>query len=669
MAKVLLVSNEENTVNSIQKMLTSYEVISACDETLINDILKVENPDIVIIDCDIKLEELKPLYRHIKKAHVIIMLLLGENPINKEFLNRADLFITKPVKKDILIASIEASLKNRNSIIKLFNSNQELARSLYQLNVLYNTSSQLAGTLDKDKLLSIINEGIEKSLSNSLSCTLIFRTPDEPVLIINSLYNISDELLEALKIRTVLNYKSSDRVEYQNINPDKLKVEKNIKYNVKEYDFAILRYPSLFDTIYINDEFFGFIEIYREANYTTDDKTCFQTLVQQGTLPLQSAILHQTLKENNRELEKLERLKSEFISIVSHELRTPLTAIKNSLDIILSGKAGDMTQPMENFVHMAKRNSERLSLIINDLLDLSKIEAGKMDFKFAITTIEPVINDVITSLSSVAKDKDINLKYISDNNNVEIYADASRLEQVLTNLVSNAIKFTPKGDIKISAKVLDAEEITYNECFKPEMKDLKGEYLTICVEDKGIGIEEKDLIHVFDKFSQIERSTQREVGGTGLGLSIAKQLLDAHNGFIWCDSVINKGSKFYFAIPVANERRNFYLQKKQLLQKAKADNSTLLIIKINSNKENLEQLLAEEEIKNSNYLNNSLIEPTEDGYVLTALIQGGDKHSAEFIKKRIEDIIKRNKTSYGECDIILTYKVEGEANEENSYSR
>ena len=95
MAKILLVSNDESTVISLQKMLSSYEVIPACDETLINDILKVENPDIVIIDCDITLEELKPLYRQIKKAHVIIMLLLGENPINKEFLNRADLFVTK----------------------------------------------------------------------------------------------------------------------------------------------------------------------------------------------------------------------------------------------------------------------------------------------------------------------------------------------------------------------------------------------------------------------------------------------------------------------------------------------------------------------------------------------------------------------------------------------
>jgi len=669
MAKVLLVSDDNNTVKQFHKMLEEYEFISACDETLISDILKVENPDLVIIDCDIKLEELKPLYRQVKKSHVPIMLLFGNTPVSKDFVNRADMFITKPVNTEVLLASIESSLKNKNSITKLFNSNQELARSLYQLNVLYNTSSQLAGTLDKDKLLSIINEGIEKSLSYSLSCTLMFRSQTEPVLIINSLYNISDGLLEALKLRTILNYKSKAKFDSPDIKPNQLKVEKYIKYNTREYDYAVLRYDSLFDAIYLNDDFFGFIEIYRENNFNTEDKTCFQTLVQQGTLPLQSALLHQTLKENNRELEKLERLKSEFISIVSHELRTPLTAIKNSLDIILSGKTGEMTSNMENFINMAKRNVVRLSGIINDLLDLSKIEAGKMDFKFAITTIEPVIEYVITTFSEVAKTKGISIKYLPLNSREEIFADSSRLEQVLTNLVSNAIKFTTEGEIEISTKVIDAKDINYDKSFEEEMKNLKGRYLQVCVADEGIGIDLKDLNHVFDKFAQIENSLSREAGGTGLGLPIARQLLEAHNGVIWCESEINKGSKFYFAIPLSDERRNFMVKKKQILQKIKSNNSTLLTIKVKSDEQNIENLAKEQEFIKSGYLNNSLIEKLEQENILTMLIQGGDKHSAEFIKQRIKDIVTRDKTSYSGYDIMLTYEVEGEVDEKNSYSR
>lgn len=133
----------------------------------------------------------------------------------------------------------------------------------------------------------------------------------------------------------------------------------------------------------------------------------------------------------------------------------------------------------------------------------------------------------------------------------EITADSRRLEQVLTNLVSNAIKFTPEGKtITISSNLINAENIHINDYFKDSIKNLSGEYVEVCVSDEGIGIESKNLLHAFDKFAQIENSLSRKAGGTGLGLPIAKQLLDAHKGAIWCDSEINKGSKFYFIIPV-----------------------------------------------------------------------------------------------------------------------
>ena len=134
----------------------------------------------------------------------------------------------------------------------------------------------------------------------------------------------------------------------------------------------------------------------------------------------------------------------------------------------------------------------------------------------------------------------------------QIYADSQRLEQVLTNLVSNAIKFTPEGKtITIRSHIADAEQLNPNEHFKEDLKDLKGQYVVVCVEDQGIGIAEKDLSRAFDKFAQIENSLSRKVGGSGLGLPIAKQLLQAHKGAIWCDSELEKGSRFYFAIPVS----------------------------------------------------------------------------------------------------------------------
>uniref|UniRef100_UPI0040284292 ATP-binding protein n=1 Tax=Candidatus Scatousia sp. TaxID=3085663 RepID=UPI0040284292 len=331
-----------------------------------------------------------------------------------------------------------------------------------------------------------------------------------------------------------------------------LKVVKHIKDNASRFTFDIFHYDNMFAPIKLGENTYGCVEIFKDAPFSSDDARCFQTIAQQVALPLKSASLYQEIKETNLKLEKLERLKSEFISIVSHELRTPLTSIKNSLDILMTGKCGEINDAGSKFLNMAKRNVQRLAGIINDLLDLSKIEAGKMDFHFKNINIHQVIDYVKSTLSILAKDKNIELLTDETDTLPEIYADSQRLEQVLTNLVSNAIKFTPEGKkIIISSKLTNAENIEVHPYFQEEIEKLKGDYIVVSVKDEGIGIAEKDLLHAFDKFAQIENSLSRKVGGSGLGLPIAKQLLDAHNGAIWCSSQLEKGSEFSFAIPVA----------------------------------------------------------------------------------------------------------------------
>ena len=670
MTKFLLISEDSKKEEIIKKTFPSDEVLTCIDETMIFDILKVEEPDIVMVDGDIESLELKSLCRKIKQFPVVILLIIGEKEFNKDVTHNVNLFLKTPIDKKLLSATIDSALRTRQSLLKMTKSNQELAASLYQLNVLYNTSSRLAGSLDKDELLKIMIEGIEKSLNFELSCTLMFRSEREPVLIINSLYKISDRLLEALKLRAILSYKSLLKDPPFDIKIGNLKIEKNIKHNIQEYDFSVLRFDNMFAPISLNDEFYGFTEIYREKSFSTEDATVFQTLVQQVTIPLQSASFTQELKATNIKLQKLERLKSEFISIVSHELRTPLTAIKNAMDIILSGKAGDMTENIEKFVSMGKRNAIRLSGIINDLLDISKIEAGKMDFKFELMHVEPVIEYVKTNLTEVAKEKNLTIKYTSSGENVEVYADSNRLEQVLTNLVSNAIKFTPEaGEIEITSKVVNARELQYDHCFEEDIKKLQGNYLQVCVEDHGIGIERKDLNHVFDKFAQIENSLSRKVGGSGLGLPIARQLMESHNGAIWCDSEINKGSRFYFVIPVANDKSNFMMLRKQLLQKARSNFTTIAVIKIKSTNEVIENLLNENNLLNKTYMANSLIEKEGLMTTLTIILMEGDKPSAEFLKKKIDSVVEQNRDLYGECDIMYSYEIEGDSHEKDSYSR
>lgn len=670
MTKFLLISEDTEKEKFIREIFHSDEIIATNDELRISDVLNVENPDLIILDGDITSLDIKALCRTFKHYPVTVLLIIGNTKLNKDVTHNVNLLIKTPLEKKMLLATVESGLKTRQTLVKMSKSNQELARSLYQLNVLYNTSSQLAGTLDKEKLIKIMVEGIDKSLNFELSCTLMFHSEREPVLIINSLYKLSDRLLEALKLRAILSYKSLLKDPPFDIKIGNLKIEKNIKHNIQEYDFSVLRYDNLFAPIMLNEDFFGFTEIYRNKSFTTEDATCFQTLVQQVTLPLQSASLYQELKVTNRKLQKLERLKSEFISIVSHELRTPLTAIKNAMDIILSGKAGEMTENIEKFVSMGKRNATRLSGIINDLLDISKIEAGKMDFKFELINIEPVIEYVKNNLTEVAREKDLTIKYLPSEKPVQIYADSNRLEQVLTNLVSNAIKFSPEaGEIEVTTKIVNARVLQYDNSFEEDIKNLQGNYLQVCVEDHGIGIERKDLNHVFDKFAQIENSLSRKIGGTGLGLPIARQLIESHNGAIWCDSEINKGSRFYFVIPIANDKSNFIMLKKQLIQKARSNGTTVAIINIKSTSEAINNLLAEENLLNKAYMSNSLLENDGKNSVLSMIVMDGDKPSAEFLRRKIDALVEQKYDTYGKYDIIYSYEVEGDMHEKDTYSR
>lgn len=549
MIKILFISENNTQISKFKNIFDKnmYDFTCITDGTLITDTIDADTPDIIFLDTEIA--NLKEINKKIKQIceNVIVIFLVNEK-FDKELVKFANAFVTLDMPDDLITSTVNVNLRMKNALEMLSSSNKDLADSLYRLNALYDTSSKFAGTLDKDKLMQYMIEGMDKALSFSLTSTLSLCS-DEPVLILNSLYELSDELISAIKFRCVLNFNSV--FEGKNLDIENLKVIKHVKYPASRFTFTLFQYDNMFAKISLGDTSFGFVEIFKENSFTPEDATCFQTIAQQVALPLKSATLYQELIETNAKLEKLERLKSEFISIVSHELRTPLTSIKNSLDILGSGRCGEVTQSAEKFLSMAMRNVQRLSGIINDLLDLSKIEAGKMDFNFAPANINTVIGYVKTALSEVAKSKGLNLMTQEAENLPETKFDIQRLEQVLTNLVSNAIKFTSEGKtITISSKLVNASDIKINEIFKPEIKNLSGDYIQVCVADEGIGIDTKDLLRAFDKFAQIENSLSRKAGGTGLGLPIAKQLLEAHKGAIWCDSELNKGSKFYFVIPL-----------------------------------------------------------------------------------------------------------------------
>ncbi len=537
----------------LEKIFSSAEVSTYSDPSYVVDILNVEPPDIIIVDADFELT--KKFVKNIKSLfeNTFVVTFWSGVP-EHELVKYSNGLITTGFSDEVIASTIEISLRSKKTQENLYHTNKNLASSLYREKVLYDTSSRFAGTLDKDKLIDFMIEGMDKALSFALTCTLSFCSPNEPVLILNSLYEISDELLSAIKLRTILNYKTlfdGKNVPYE-IDQNNLKIIKKIKNPSNRFNFTLFQFDNMLASINQGDEFYGCVEIFKEVQFTTDDSTCFQTIARQVSLPLKSATLYQEIKETNIKLEKLEKIKSDFISIVSHELRTPLTSIKNSVDIVMSGRAGVLPENVERFLSMAKRNIVRLSEIINDLLDISKIEAGKMDFNFEMLDINSVIENVCTSLGGLAKEKDLVLSCDCAPILPEINADAKRLEQVLTNLVSNAIKFTENGkSIKVKSFLSEAASIGKDNPFGAELEKLRGDYVVVSVKDEGIGLAKEDMLRAFDKFAQIENSLSRKVGGTGLGLPIAKQLLEKHNGVIWCESEPEKGAEFLFAIPVA----------------------------------------------------------------------------------------------------------------------
>jgi two-component system phosphate regulon sensor histidine kinase PhoR len=225
---------------------------------------------------------------------------------------------------------------------------------------------------------------------------------------------------------------------------------------------------------------------------------------------------------------EIDEAKSNFISTVSHELRTPLTAIKNAVSIIETSDAID--DILQRFVIIANRNIDRLERLINEILAFSKLETGKMEMTFGPVDLRSLSYEVIANIQQLAKQKSIEIEEKIPDGLPKAYADQHRLEQVLTNVLDNAIKFTPEnGRITIEARFVNSNS----------------NYLEVSVSDTGIGIALEDQQRIFDRF---ERATLYNKG-VGLGLAIAKKIIDDHNGKIWVESESGKGSKFIFTVP------------------------------------------------------------------------------------------------------------------------
>ncbi len=237
------------------------------------------------------------------------------------------------------------------------------------------------------------------------------------------------------------------------------------------------------------------------------------------------------LEDAYEELKKMDKLKSEFISNISHELRTPLTSIKGYASLILDEKMGNLNDKIRDSLDIIDRNVDRLTDLIDDMLDLTRMETGKINYKMERIQLDEVVRNSVEDLRLSASKKGLEITYKLPEYPLNITGDKGRLTQVMTNLLENAIKFTPSGG-KIHIEVEDRD------------KDIH-----VKVTDTGIGIPDDKLSEIFTKFYQVDSSTTRKTGGTGLGLYMVRNIIAAHNGKIWVESKLGEGSKFHFILP------------------------------------------------------------------------------------------------------------------------
>jgi signal transduction histidine kinase len=340
-----------------------------------------------------------------------------------------------------------------------------------------------------------------------------------------------------------------------------------------------------------------------------------------------------------------DRAKTEFIAAISHELRTPLTSLQNSVSNILAGVTGKVSSKTRRYLHTMKNDCHRFADLINDLLDMAKLEAGSMPINRRVMNIVTIVTDVMKNFADAAKRKNIELVCEIDEHVSPVYADPKRIGQVLSNLVGNAVKFTGPGG-RVCVRSYD-----------------RGDDVVTMVEDTGIGISADLQKQIFNKFYQISRQAGPGYNGSGLGLAICDGIVAVHGGGVWVESDEGKGSKFYFSLPKTNP---FIVLRKHLGALAKrgptkADLFALIIINFDVPNEHSQQLkqaaglLVNEILTETDRLmtnREDLAIRTED-FEIVLVAAAGQKGYIQTLIEKIQKITQNNlRKKYGDAPIL-----------------
>jgi signal transduction histidine kinase len=415
---------------------------------------------------------------------------------------------------------------------------QELARSVEELQALGEVSQAVSSTLDLQKVLAtIVAHAAELSGTESGAIYEFDEASEEFQL--RATHRMSEELIQAIQEaggkmgETALGRAGVNREAVQI--PDILEEPTYpTSETMQQEGFrALLAVPLLRENRLI-----GGLVVRRRApgQFQKETVDLLQTFATQSALAIQNARLFREIEAKGRELEIASKHKSDFLANMSHELRTPLNAILGYTELILDKIYGEVPENIQEVLDRVEKNGRHLLGLINDVLDLSKIEAGQLVLSLDDYSMKEVVHTVFTSVESLAAEKNLELKVSVSPEMAQGKGDQQRISQVFLNLVGNAIKFTEAGEVRIEATA-------------------SNDNFVVSVSDTGRGLSEADQQMIFEEFHQADGSSTRKKGGTGLGLSIAKRIVEMHGGRIWVESTEGKGSTFWFTLPVRVERQ------------------------------------------------------------------------------------------------------------------
>jgi signal transduction histidine kinase len=415
---------------------------------------------------------------------------------------------------------------------------RELARSVNELQALGEVSQTINSTLDVENVLrTIVTKAVELSLTDAGAIYVYEEARDEFRL--RATYGMSEAMIAALTDRHVGvgethigdAARRRESIQVADLRDDAPSPVNDIILGAGYR--ALLIVPLLRPGHIV-----GALVVRRKepgafAKSTID---LLETFADQSVLAIQNARLFREIEEKGRELELASKHKSQFLANMSHELRTPMNAILGYTELILDNIYGEAPEKMRAVLERVQRNGRHLLGLINDVLDLSKIEAGQLTLTLNDYSLKDVVHSVFSAVESLATTKHLALKIEVPATLPPAHGDEHRITQVLLNLVGNAIKFTETGEVAINATAQNGS-------------------FTVAVRDTGPGIAKADQSKIFEEFQQADNSATRKKGGTGLGLAISKRIVELHGGRIWVESKEGHGSTFSFTVPVKIAQR------------------------------------------------------------------------------------------------------------------